>query len=300
MKVMISGSGGMLATALIDDMLAQPSIEKIYALSSNPAAVFKRHHVDSRLEAVDFDRAAEVLSSEECDVLVHAAFPRQNDPGSITKGIEYTKRLLDLVLPSCAVLHISSQSVYDPSRTTPAIEDSNMENPSSPYGIAKLDSEQLVFDLCSGSKVSNIRLASLISPEFEDRFINKLIRNGLQTGEVPVFGSNNQFGFLDIADAADAITTMVLQSDSKDWQKVYNIGPHQKSYSLEEIASKVKEAIEKCGRPCSLSVSLKDQASSSGLDSTRFEQDFSWESQKTLDDTIKDIIDYQLVQIWDF
>lgn len=300
MKVMISGSGGMLATALIDDMLAQPGIEKIYALSSNPAAVLKRHHVDPRLEAVDFDRAAEVLSSEECDVLVHAAFPRQNDSNSIAEGLEHTKRLLSLVLPSCAAIHISSQSVYDPARTTPATEDSGMENPSSPYSVAKFYSEQLVFDLCPGSKVSNIRLASLVAPEFEDRFINKLIRNGLQTGEVSVFGSNNQFGFLDIADAADAITTMVLQSDSKDWQKVYNVGPHQKSYSLEEIASRVKEAIEKCGRPCSLSVSLKDQASSSGLDSTRFEQDFSWESQKTLDDTIKDIIDYQLVQIWDF
>lgn len=291
---MISGSGGMLASALIDRLLMEKSIEKVYALSSNPANVLASHKKNSRLVALSFDEAIAALDVEDVDLLIHAAFPRQNDAQSIATGLAYTRGLLVHVPPSCAIIHISSQSVYDPTRTAPATEESGPVYPSSPYAVAKLDSEQLIFDLCPGSKVSNIRLASLISPEFEDRFVNKLIRGALQTGEVLVFGPNNQFGFLDIFDAANAITAMVVQVNTKDWHAVYNVGPHQKSYSLEEISAEVKKVIAKYGRPCRLNVSLEDRVSSSSLDSTRFEQDFSWQSQKTLEETLSRIVEYQL------
>lgn len=294
LKVMVSGSSGMLATALIARLLLEPSVETIYALSSNPQKVEACHSDDGRLIVVDYDAALQILDLKHPDVLIHTAFPRQNDGRSIVEGLNYSLNLLRHVPEDCAVIHISSQSVYNPKRSISAKEENNMEAPDSTYAVAKYASELLVSEICSKSQCAHIRLASLISPQFEDRFINKVIRNGLKQREIKAFGPNNYFGFLDISDAADAIVVMAMTAGTKDWCSIYNLGPHNQGYSLKEIAEKACELLLQRGFPCKLSLDLEHPAASSRLDSSRFEQDFSWKSHKTLDDTINEIIDYQV------
>ena len=296
-KVVLTGAGGFLGSHLLAGLIGR-GVE-VCAVSSKAAAQLLPSAgaggADlSLLKVIGHDDwsglAAEI---SDADVLVNCAFPRNVDGYQLADGMDYLQRVFAIAGASQvgAVVNISSQSVYSQTRTEPAREDTPVCLESK-YAVAKYASEQLLEAYCGDKPHTNIRLASLIGPGFDQRVVNKMVRRALESGVIEVCDNGSRFGYLDVLDAADALVA-VCESDPDEWEQVYNLGPED-GVTLTEIAEcAAKEVGARCGRQVKLRMGGSDsQATSSVLDSALFDRSFDWEARNSLLEMVERIVDF--------
>ena len=287
--VMVTGAGGFLGKNLVVELVARG--HSVYAVTSKSEDELGASGLAAVVPNRDFKAIAELLDG--VDVLVNCAFPRNVDGYQLADGMDYLQRLFAIAGASRvgAVVNISSQSVYSQTRTEPAREDTPVCLESK-YAVAKYASEQLLEAYCGDKPHTNIRLASLIGPGFDQRVVNKMVRRAFESGVIEVRDNGSRFGYLDVLDAADALVA-VCESDPDEWEQVYNLGP-EGGVTLMEIAEcAAKEVGARCGRQVKLQMGCSDsQATSSVLDSALFDRSFDWEARNSLLEMVKRIVDF--------
>ena len=102
--------------------------------------------------------------------------------------------------------------------------------------------EKMLNAICADVPHTNIRLASLIGPQFSQRIINRLIQRALNGETLLINQSEQTFGFLDVRDATDGILSL-LEIDKLKWRQVYNLGI-MKAYSIADIVDVIKEVFK--------------------------------------------------------
>lgn len=230
---------------------------------------------------------------EDVDVLVNCAFPRNNDGREMAKGLKYISDLFCVakVKQVKAVINISSQSVYCQTRMVPASETTELVLEST-YAIGKYSSELLTNSIFSDIKHTNIRLASLIGSDFNQRVINKLVDSALVNKMVNVLDCPMYFGFMDVDDAVNALVCVIDHCDVL-WDEVYNVGSDA-SYTLLDMANVIKDEFRKKGKKIVANVSTGKNQLNTTLNCERFKTTFCFECQNELKDTVKKIIDYKV------
>lgn len=292
MKVLITGASGFLGSHLIGHLL-ECSDAFISALSSRPEILRARFPGDmERLTIV-----SDIPSSfwKETDVLINCAFPRNSDAEKMPKGMKFISDLFrDAASGGVrAVINISSQSVYSQKRREAADEESPLCL-ESPYAVGKYASELLLNAICKNLPHTNIRLASLIGPGFEQRIINRFVSQAVNGTDLHIVGGQQTFGFLDVRDAAAGLAR-IMESDPALWQEVYNLGPSE-SCTLEEIAALVcRYSSVCCTKPIRYATEAADVWQNSALDCSRFMKQFSWKPKYTLADTIQTIYEERTI-----
>lgn len=296
-KVVITGAGGFLGSHLLAELVGRG--DEVCAVSSKSAAQLLSsagaEGADLLLLKVighdDWNGLAAEIS--DADVLVNCAFPRNVDGYQLADGMDYLQRVFAIAGASQvgAVVNISSQSVYSQTRTEPAREDTPVCLESK-YAVAKYASEQLLEAYCGDKPHTNIRLASLIGPGFDQRVVNKMVGHALESGDIEVRDNGSCFGYLDVFDAVNALVA-VCESDPDEWEQIYNLGP-EGGVTLTEIAEyAAKEVGARCGRQVKLQMRCSDsQATCSVLDSALFARSFDWEARNSLLETVKRIVDF--------
>ncbi|MDE6101349.1 MAG: NAD(P)-dependent oxidoreductase [Ruminococcus sp.] len=285
-KIVITGAGGFLGTALMHRLVNKPDI-MVYAFSFD----FERHRstfvrgdniipVDnSEIDTFDFSIA---------DYVIHCAFPRNADSAVISDGLDFVAKVLKRAASSGAVINISSQSVYSPQRKCAAKETDKpvLENK---YAIGKYASELLNNTLCAEIPHTNIRMASLIGPDFDQRVTNKMVELALKNGELSVIEDNQTFGYLDIEDAADGILSL-LNIPSEKWRSVYNLG-NGRTYSLKTIAETVASVIKSVlGKHIEIKSESGDKVLNSALDGSTLMADTGYKPCVSLEESIHRIL----------
>lgn len=180
--------------------------------------------------------------------LINFAFPRNSDIQSIIKAFDFTSMLYN----NCAdfgvkkIINISSQSVYDYKRGTPATED-DLPKPFSLYGIAKYYSEAYLMEFSIKYNVDylNIRLGSVIGPGFNQRFINKLIINFMNRNPIEIIDNGYKHSFIFIDDLVKNLNQVIL-SDIK-WNDNYNLGSDN-YYTISEVMNMIMKIVSN-GKP---------------------------------------------------
>jgi nucleoside-diphosphate-sugar epimerase len=130
-------------------------------------------------------------------------------------------------------------------------------------------------------------MASLIGAGFEQRLVNKLVKQVLAGNNLELKCGRQKFGFLDVRDAASGIISAAYGDSFKE---VYNLGADL-SYSLEEIARCVQATVEEEGlKRTDISLTETDDVLNSELDSSLFKEQFGWKPVYSLKDTVRSII----------
>lgn len=230
-KIIITGASGFLGSHLVERWRDDERYS-VYALSSKPDELREKLGGENVMYLYK-----DALNVEMVDAfVVNCAYPRNSMGTAIADGLKYIQTVFEAAVKfkATAIINVSSQSVYSQQRTEAATE----ETPvclESPYAVGKYAVELMLESICSGENLAytNLRMASLIGPGFDQRLVNKLVKKLLNHESITVVRQNKKMGFLDVEDAVTAVTAIIDYS-KQFWKTVYNIG-NGKGYTVEEI-----------------------------------------------------------------
>lgn len=282
MKIILTGAGGFLGRNLVPMLLEHR--QEVVALTSQKEKLLAAFGHDPLFSVSD-------RVPEDADVLLNCAFPRIANGEQMARGLDYIADVFCQAKAAeiGAVINISSQSVYSEHRPSAAVE-TMTAGLESLYAVGKYGVELLTNSLFADRPHTNLRMASLIGPGFDQRLPNVFAKQVLAGNDLRIVDSEQVFGYLDVRDAAEAITRVVMRAaDRPDWEEVYNLGT-SKAYTLQEIAETVaKLGAEFCGREIRITVSGTAERKSSEVDPERFCDAFSWKPCYSLEQSVRSI-----------
>lgn len=231
-KIVVTGASGFLGSHLVERMRGDERYS-VYALSSKPELIKHRLGGENIVYCHKDMLDADILKDS---IVISCAYPRNSTGMDIADGLKYIQRVIEGAVENkaTAIINVSSQSVYSQKRIEAATE----ETPiclESPYAVGKYAVELLLESICKGTDIyyTNLRLASLIGPGFDQRIVNRFIMKLMDGESITVMRQPKKMGFLDVEDAVNAI--FAITNISADfWQTIYNVG-NGMGYTVEEI-----------------------------------------------------------------
>lgn len=298
MKTLLTGAGGFLGWEIVRQMKLSGDYE-ITAATSN----VQKLEADSNYKDVPVISNDRMWQDQELftrtDVIVHAAFCRKSDGTQLMDSLLFSKKLFERAA-ACGtggILNISSQSIYGSEKDDlPA--DKGSYAPGYLYALAKSASE-LLLEACAGhtkTGYTNIRLASLTGQGkcVPENVIYKLMKQALSGKELHIYGGQQNFSFLDVKDAAQAML-LLLKMRPDRWEHVYNLGP-EKQTNLLELAKRVCNYAQSAGKRAGYTVHPQETVLNTGMDSRHLYHTLGWKPQVQLDDMIKTAADAVILQ----
>ena len=295
MKILITGASGFFGWELIRQMKSSGGFE-ITAASSNPQKLKDDANYSGVSLISNDDMWNDGLLMRSIDVIIHAGFCRKSDGEQLMESLIFSEKLFRQAV-KCEVggiINISSQSVYGSDK-----EDLPDENgkyaPGYLYALAKSSSELLLEAVCTeGTKTSftNIRLASLVglSKNVPVNVIYKFVERALANEDLSIQGGQQNFSFIDVRDAAEAIVKLLGVPCSK-WDNAYNLGP-EKQTNIVDLAKSVCEYAKRIGKSCNYAIKEDNVYLNTGMDSGRLYNTIAWRPRFSIDDVVETTADY--------
>jgi len=222
-SILITGGSGFLGINLVRYLL-----ERGHKVSSIDFAEFdypERDQITTFLNDIR-DREAVDRAMQGIDIVIHcaAALPLYSKEDIYTTDIDGTRNIVESALAHGVerVVHISSTAVYGIPDHHPLYETDDRHGVG-PYGIAKVEAENVCFDYREKLCIPVIRPKSFIGPERLGVFA--LLYDWAQDGKnFPILGKgNNPYQYLDVEDLCDAIyLSATLPADVAN--DTFNIG----------------------------------------------------------------------------
>ena len=288
-RVIITGSGGMLGTALLKKLKSYNEI-KIIAISSQEEKLSK---IYKDAENVLIFNSLDKVDDKIPSICVHCAFPRTQNGENLANSLIATEELINkLKQKKCEYLvNISSQSVYPQNGDYIQDEEDNVA-PSSLYGMTKLAIEQIVRLICTNNNMSfvNIRLGSLASADFDQRMINRFYEKIINGKDINVNSGLPKVSYLHIDDATSALSKLVDSIiKGKGLANLYNLANNDWSLISDLANSCLIKAKElNLGTACIVETD-KESNYNNVINSDKFYNDFSWEPKYSMSCLVDDI-----------
>ena len=288
MRLIVTGAAGVLGSELIEQTLRADPQAEIVAVTRQPQALTRRWQGYANMKCCSWDELAQMPLADG-DVIVHGAFPRQENGQELTEALDLTGTLLKKAGTSgkeIAWVDISSRSVYGQNEQTPWTETAELMQ-ASPYALAKAAQELLTRQAAEayGFRYTVLRMAGLIGVGMEARLVSQMTMRAIHDRALTVMGGEQQFSMLDIRDAAAGIRAL-LRKEPTAWRPLYNFGAEQAT-RLKDIAPIIqKEAQRLYGWRVSITRQKRDAALIDEMDSSLFYAQMGWRPQYTLADTV--------------
>ena len=246
MRLIVTGAAGVLGSELIDQTLRVDPQAEIVAVTRQPQALTRRWQGYANMKCCSWDELAQMPLADG-DVIVHGAFPRQENGQELTEALDLTGTLLKKAGTSgkeIAWVDISSRSVYGQNEQTPWTETAELM-PASPYALAKAAQELLTRQAAEayGFRYTVLRMAGLIGVGMEARLVSQMTMRAIHDRALTVMGGEQQFSMLDIRDAAAGIRAL-LRKEPTAWRPLYNFGAEQAT-RLKDIAPIIQKEAQR-------------------------------------------------------
>lgn len=289
MKVLITGGSGYLSWELVRQ-LKQRSCPFVVVASSDPAKLAK----DPAYAGVECVDNRQIWSDDDfmrgIDVVIHTAFCRKSLGNRLMQSLQFSKRLYQRVaaMGVKALINVSSQSVFGSQNDVPP-KDDDPYAPDYLYALAKSAGELLLETIMENTDVTytSVRLASLVGPS-KDVPVNvlyKFVEAALHGNNIHIQGGKQEFSFLDVRDAADAIIRIVeLPLDR--WYPRFNLGPKDRLNIIDLAEKAVDYAARERGTKVQIHLTEDDTLLHAGMDSSRLYSTLDWTPRFSIEDTI--------------
>ncbi|WP_316268710.1 NAD(P)-dependent oxidoreductase [Claveliimonas bilis] len=297
-KIIVTGATGFLGSNLIEELIDQDGYY-VYAFSSRGDELQK----DNKSGNVHFFHKDSLFSEDLSEILkdafiINCAFPRNSTGTGMADGLRYIHNVFSIsrTAGAKAIVNISSQSVYSQKRNELATEMTQVCL-ESPYAVGKFATELMLEDACRGTKMvyTNLRMASLIGPGFDQRIVNRLTKQALEGEAILVVRSNQHFGFLDIEDAVRAILALINTS-TNTWKPIYNVG-NGKEYSIEDIVKCISYVFNENNLNApKICIKEGDGYGSTGVSYQSLNCDTGYKPEIMLEDSVRQILYYLQVK----
>lgn len=287
--ILITGANGTLAKKLIEKFNKDDNYRIIGSLRN-------LQDVPS-CNGVQYIKNEDLITTnilKDIDLVINTAFPRNENTEELYSAMQFFECLIikSIELNVDGIINISSQSVYGSYRETPSFEINNL-HPENNYAITKIACESIGWALTkdSSTKLTSIRLASLVGVEYPERVINKIIKNAIETKSISIANDKNVLGYMDIEDAVNGLYQFVINSTPENWKAIYNFGQkYENVISLKVIAQTIKSLFEKINWNIELNINEMKKADKSCLmDSRWFFKDSNWQPEISLRQSIENI-----------
>lgn len=291
-KIVITGASGFLGNNLIKALKVEGKYS-IHAFSSHGDELQSRNkdkYIQYHHKKIIFSGIGKDILKDA--IIINCAFPRNSTGVGLADGLKYIQEvfLRSRQAHARAVINISSQSVYSQKREEIATEVTPVCL-ESPYAVGKYSTELMLDSVCQETDVlyTNLRMASLIGPGFDQRIVNRFVKQALQKTPIQVVRSKQLFGFLDIEDAVNALISLI-ETPIETWKTTYTVG-NGKGYSIEEIAESVEKVFKKNDIPfMNISTETGDGVGNTGVSYRLLHEDTGFAPTLDLKDSIQKIL----------
>lgn len=228
--VLVTGASGFLGHLLVQELLKQDNT-KVIAILGRPEDKANALPESSNLAVYP---CTDLFNTDfgHVDTLIHTAFSRGDNLPGLTRSIELTEQIIELVNEKeiDSIINISSQGVYKGQKPGEKVDETGVVEPNTAYGLAKWAVENMLKIGCKKA-YTNIRMASLsANARFLDFFVDSVIAGK----DIKVTAPNQYASIMDVSDAVEGILS-VTNLPVQERSDVYNLGPGIQ-YSILEYA----------------------------------------------------------------
>lgn len=246
--VLVTGSSGMIGTALVRRLLADgKNVRGVDRRPNRWSETVKQ--VTDRIDLLDSD--AEARLPANADLIVHlAAHSRVRSIVEEPRGAEENLRTLSTVLEYARktgsdLLFTSSREVYgDQGRTIYAEADARVRDVKNPYGASKVGGEALVasYSECYDIRTCTLRLSNIYG-RYDDynRVIPMFVALADRGEDLTVYGGDKLLDFLYLDDCIDALVCAIERIDAVQGEAL-NVGAG-KGHSLLHLAELIVDHV---------------------------------------------------------
>lgn len=309
-RVLITGAGGFVGTHLIKELKQNPDCEifaSVYKATSDISEIIDENHIFAG-DLTDYDFAKSLVDSTDPAVIYHLAALSvvHNSASQATTVMGSNATISYNILeamkthaPHARFIAISSGNVYgavqDP--RTPVAESAPLR-PLNPYAVSKVTQEMLALQyyLAYGLDIVILRPFNHTGVgQTRDFVIPRLAYQFVQCEKKlsePVIEVGNLDTIRDFTDVSDMVRAYILAAAKCQSGEIYNIGTGV-GHTISQVIDLLKQlsqtqveikVVDKLVRASDVPVLIAD--------ATKFKQVTHWEPQRSLEQTISDILAY--------
>lgn len=263
-KVLVTGGGGFIGTAVVKELLSRNHQVKVFDLLETNIKGVDRDYTGSVLDPYELSRAV-----RGCDHVVHLAASLGVRNTEINRleclfiNIQGMVNVLEACVKECAkkIVFASSSEVYGEQDSHPITEEAPL-NPKSNYAITKIAGEEYLraYQETYGIKYNIVRFFNVYGENQREEFVvPKFVKNVVEGVPPVIYGNGDQVRcFCYIKDAARGIVDALFSSAKGE---VFNIGNDNEPISIKDLAYKVIAVSKKPLKPKFVSYSGSDRKS---------------------------------------
>jgi dTDP-glucose 4,6-dehydratase len=311
MKIFVTGGAGFIGSNFVrlilgldkkysvvnyDKLTYAGNLSNLDAVASDPDYIFVKGDI--------CDAAAVEAAMEGCDAVVHFAAESHVDrsiyePAPVIQtNVTGTFILLQIAkkLSVSRFVHVSTDEVYGDMEPGAFADETTPLQPNSPYSASKAASDLLVrsYVRTYGFPALITRASNNYGPyQFPEKFLPLMITNALEDKPLPIYGDGmQQRDWLHVDDHCRGILAVLERGRIGE---VYNIG----GLDVEENIAMLHRLLKLINKPTSLFSYVKDRPGHDrryALDCKKIERDLGWKPVVTLDEGLRQTIDWYKIQ----
>ena len=287
-KVLVTGASGFLGHHLVQELLKLNDTEVI-AILGRPEDKANSLPQSDRIVVYP---CSDLFSTDfgHIDTLIHTAFSRGDNLPGLTRSIEMTEQVIEMVNKQDidSIINISSQGIYKGLKPGERVDENGYVEPNTAYGLAKWAVENLLKLGCT-KRYTNIRMASLSS---NARFLDFFVDSVIAGKDITVTAPNQYASIMDVSDAVRGILS-IESLNLAEREKVYNLGPGVQ-FSIMEYAETANAIGQVFGFPA-VTINVEDNGKTFAIcmDCSKLQKKTCWKPMVLKDTMLSNLFSHK-------